>query len=35
MIIYITNGIITDWKNPSFNHSGGSIALAQVALHII
>ena len=35
MVIYITIGVITDWGNPSFKSFGDSIALSQVALHII
>ena len=35
MVIYITNGIITDWGTPLLSHLWGSIALAKVALHII
>ena len=36
VVIYITNGIITDWGNISFkSFGGGLIVLAQVALHII
>ena len=37
MVIHITNGIITDWGNPSFKSFGGrgSIALVQNTWHII
>ena len=35
MVIYISKGIITDEGTLLLSHLWGSIALAQVALHII
>ena len=35
MVIYITNGIITDEGNPSFKSFGGLNSTSASALHMI
>ena len=35
MVMYITNGIIPDWRAPFYKSNRDSPDLAQVAFHII